>query len=120
MPRAMVRETTYKLSEIKKTPDGRQAVITSSYALSDQRVKNWPKPYSGSFRMKGMFGFLRNYKMKSISGTGTQIFNLDTGQVESERQQYRIDIETDFLMPLGDTKPKLIIQQKLEVQLLDQ
>lgn len=120
MPRAIVRETTYKLSEIKKTPDGRQAVITSSYALSDQRVKNWPKPYSGRFRMKGMFGFLRNYRMKSLSGTGTQIFNLDTGQVESEQQQYRLDIEADFLMPLGDTKPKLIIQQKLEVQLLDQ
>ncbi len=119
MPRAMVRETTYKLSEIKETPDGRQAVITSSYALSDQRVKNWPKPYSGRFRMKGMFGFLRNYKMKSLSGTGTQIFNLDTGQVESEQQQYRIDIEADFLMPLGDSKPRLIIQQKMEVQLLD-
>ncbi len=120
IPRAVVRETTYKLSEIKETPDGRQAVITSSYALSDQRVKNWPKPYSGRFRMKGMFGFLRNYRMKSLSGTGTQIFNLDTGQVESEQQQYRVDIDTDFLMPLGDTKPKLIIQQKLEVQILDQ
>lgn len=119
MPRAKARETTYKLSEIKEAPDGRRAVITSSYALSDQRVENRPKAYSGKFRMKGMFGFLRNYRMKSLSGTGTQIFNLDTGQIESEQQQYQVDIEADFLMPLGDTKPRLMIQQKLKVKLLD-
>ncbi len=70
--------------------------------------------------MKGMFGFLRNYKTTSLSGTGTQIYNLDTGQVEREQQQYRVDVEADFLMPLGDTKPKLIIQQKIKVRLLDQ
>lgn len=120
MPRAVVKETTYKLSEIKDTANGRHAVITSSYALSNQRLKNWPKPYSGRFRMKGMFGFLRNYKTISLSGTGTQIYNLDTGQIESEQQQYRVDVEADFLMPLGDTKPKLIIRQKIKVQLLDQ
>jgi hypothetical protein len=120
MPRAVVKETTYELTEIKETPAGRVAVITGSYTLSDQRVKNWPKPYLGKFRMKGMFGFLRNYKTTSINGTGRQIFNLDTGQVESEQQQYQVDVEADFLMPLGDTRPKLIIQQKIEVQLLDQ
>jgi hypothetical protein len=120
MPIPAGRETTYTLTEIKETDSGRKAVITSSYKLSDSRVKNWPRPYTGQFSMRGMFGFLRNFKLRSLEGTGEQIFNIDTGTLESEEQQYKVHIDAGFLMPLGDTVPTVTVDQKISIELLGQ
>jgi len=119
IPIIAVRDTTYTLQEITETPDGRKAVISSSYVLSDKKLANWPKPYSERFAMKGMFGFLRNYKYQSLEGQGKQIFNIDTGVVESEQQHYRMTISAAFLLPLGDSVPIITIDQKINVELLD-
>jgi hypothetical protein len=118
LPLTMARDTTYTLSAFEDTDSGRNAVITSSYELSKTRVKNWPKPYSGSFNMKGMFGFLRNFKFRSIEGSGKQIFNIDAGTLVSEQQQYQVLIEAGFMMPLGDMVPLITIDQKINIQLL--
>jgi hypothetical protein len=120
LPLPTSRDTTYTLSEVNETDTGRKAVITSSYQLNNTRVKNWPKPYSGSFNMRGMFGFLRNFKFRSLEGSGKQIFNIDTGTLESEQQQYKIHIEAGFMMPLGDTVPTVTINHKMSIQLLGQ
>jgi len=120
MPIPAARETTYTLAEVQKTDSGRKAVITSSYKLDDSRVKNWPSPYTGSFNMKGIFGFLRNFKFRSLEGTGRQIFNIDSGTLQSEEQQYKVHIDAGFMMPLGDTVPTVTIDQKISIELLGQ
>ena len=120
MPIPAARETTYTLDRVEETDSGRKAVIASSYKLSDSRVKNWPKPYTGKFNMKGMFGFLRKFKLRSLEGAGEQIFNIDTGTLESEQQHYKIQIEAGFMMPLGDTVPTVTVDQKISIELLGQ
>ncbi len=118
LPLPTARETTYTLTEVNQTDTGRKAVIASSYQLSNKRVKNWPKPYGGKFSMRGMFGFLRNFKFRSLEGSGTQVFNIDTGTLESEQQQYKVHIEAGFMMPLGGTVPTITVDQKISIQLL--
>ncbi|RLB88569.1 MAG: hypothetical protein DRH10_07385 [Deltaproteobacteria bacterium] len=118
MPIPAARETTYTLDRVEETDSGKKAVITSTYKLSDSRVKNWPRPYKGQFNMRGMFGFLRNFKFRSLEGAGEQIFNIDTGTIENEQQHYKVHIDAGFMMPLGDTVPTVTIDQKISVQLL--
>jgi hypothetical protein len=120
MPIPAARETTYTLDRVEETDSGRKAVIVSSYKLSDSRVKNWPRPYTGNFNMRGMFGFLRNFKFRSLEGAGEQIFNIDTGTLESEQQHYKVHIEAGFMMPLGDTVPTVTVDQKISIKLLGQ
>lgn len=118
MPIRTVRETTYTLSEVQETQTGRKAVIDSSCRLSDSPVKNWPRPYTGKFNMKGMFGFLRNYKFDSLEGSGRQVFDIDAGRLDSKQQEYKLKVHADFLLPLGDTAPTVTIEQKMSAQLL--
>ena len=119
IPILAVRETTYTFDEVTETPDGRKAVINSAYTLSDEKPANRPRPYTGGFAMKGMFGFLRNYKYLSLVGQGKQIFNIDAGLVESDQQQYKMIISAAFMLPLGDSVPIITIDQKISVELLD-
>ncbi len=119
IPIVAVRETTYTFEDVTETPDGRKAVISSVYTLSDEKLANCPTPYTGRFAMKGMFGFLRNYKYQSLVGQGKQIFNIDAGIVESDQQQYKMTIGAAFMLPLGDSVPIITIDQKISVELLD-
>jgi len=124
MPIPTVRKTTYTLAEVSQTPQGRKAIIQSSYEkLADESVgevlDDWPKPYSGMFRMSGMFGFLKGYRIRSIEGTGRDVFNIDAGVVESQQRQLKIKVSARFLLPLGDSKPSLLIEQKISTELLN-
>ncbi|MCK5226181.1 MAG: hypothetical protein KAQ89_05640, partial [Planctomycetes bacterium] len=76
------RDVTYSLKEIRQTEKGQIAVIASSYSLAESVPRNWPMPYSGKFRMSGMFGFLRGYKVIKLQGKGEELFNIDSGQIE--------------------------------------
>ena len=69
--------------------------------------------------MRGMFGFLKGYDFKTLEGTGTQIFNIDTGTVESDVQEYKMVIDAAFLLALGDSTPHITIDQKISVKLLN-
>ncbi|MCK4913424.1 MAG: hypothetical protein KAS69_02360 [Planctomycetes bacterium] len=111
------RDVTYTLKEIRQTEKGQIAVITSSYSLADSAPQNWPMPYSGKFRMSGMFGFLRGYKALSLQGKGEELFNIDSGQIEKYNQNYQLQIEAVFPMALGEN-PKIIIDQTLTMQLI--
>ncbi|MCK5473516.1 MAG: hypothetical protein KAI59_05740, partial [Planctomycetes bacterium] len=111
------RDVIYTLKEIRQTEKGQIAVITSSYSLADSAPQNWPMPYSGKFRMSGMFGFLRGYKALSLQGKGEELFNIDSGQIEKYNQNYQLQIEAVFPMALGEN-PKIIIDQTLTMQLI--
>ncbi len=120
VPMIAARRTTYTFDNIMDTPEGRKAVIKSSYELTKSELENWPKPYSDRFAMKGMFGFLRNYQYQSVEGTGKQIFNIDTGTVENDRQEYKMIMTAAFMMPLGDSVPVITIDQRITTELLDE
>lgn len=119
IPMIAVRETTYTFDEIEETADGRMASIDSSYVLIKAKLQNWPTPYSSRFAMRGMFGFLRNYKYESLEGTGRQIFDMDMGVVRSDQQQYTMKISAAFMLPLGDSKPMITINQKMSAELIN-
>jgi len=118
VPLVAARTTSYTFDGVSETQEGRKAVITSSYELTDEALDNWPSPYGREFTMRGMFGFLRNYQFKSIQGSGRQIFNIETGTVEKDVQQYKLILNAGFLMPLGTSVPVLTIDQNMMAELL--
>ncbi|MHC5082981.1 MAG: hypothetical protein ACYTET_03455 [Planctomycetota bacterium] len=112
------RVTTYTLDSFQEPAtenDHRKAVIKSTYGLSEEPMENFIRPYEGSFQMRGLFGFLRNYHFKSMQGQGTQIFNMDKGLIESDRQEYTLNVDAAFMLPLGDSKPVLTVNQTMTI-----
>jgi len=112
------RDVTYTLDEIRRSEKGRLAVIRSSYTLAKSVPRSWPIPYSGRFKMSGTFGFLRRYKVLDLQGSGEELFNIDAGRTEQYNQQYQMQLEASFPMPLG-ANPRITIEQKLTMQLLE-
>jgi len=113
------RETTYTLSEILDTPQGRKAKITSSYALSEPIREGFPRPYTGGYRLKGsLFAVLTNYKFTHLQGGGEQLFNIDTGTLERDQQQYQVKMDASFILPLGDSVPRVTVNQKFLTELV--
>ena len=119
IPFPTFRNTKYTFSEIMPSESGNKAVITSSFSLSDTQLDNWPRPFEGKFRMKGTFGFLRNYQYLSLEGEGREIFDIETGIMRSLQQKYRMEMSADFMLPLGDSEPGIVIDQKMSIQLVD-
>jgi hypothetical protein len=119
VPNMPCRITTFTLDSTKEENSQQKAVINSTYQISPKTVENFPKPYEGSFQMRSLFGFLRDYKFQTIQGQGQQVFNLTTGQVESDTQQYDLSATASFPFPLGDSVPHLNIHQTMTVKLLD-
>jgi hypothetical protein len=118
------RTTTYVLDQIIQDPNvpaqPRKARVTSTYALSETPLEDYIRPYEeGKFQMRGLFGFLRNFQFKHLEGSGTQVFNIDDGLVESDRQQYLLDVTARFMLPLGDSLPMLKIDQKISIERIE-
>ena len=113
------RDVTYTLDKIRPSEKGRLAVITSSYNAADSVPRSWPIPYWGSFQMAGPFGFYRNYKVLSLQGRGEELFNIDAGRTERYDQQYELQLSASLLLPLPGAKPKITINQKLTMELLE-
>lgn len=109
------RSVEYTLSEIRETDNGRVAVIKSVYSPSETVPDSWAVPYSGYFQMKGTFGFLRGYKILELTGTGEELFNLDTGRIERQQQEYQMKISAKFPLGLG-IEPEINIRQKLTME----
>jgi len=116
------RTTTYTLDSISdEDSQPRKAAISSVYTLSETPMDEYIRPYEeGKFQMRGLFGFLRNFQFKHIEGAGTQIFNLDDGLVESDTQQYLLNITATFMLPLGDSLPVLTVDQKISIERIEQ
>jgi len=113
------RNVTYTLEQMRESEKGRIAVIRSDYSIAESVPSDWPKPYpSGRFQMKGTFGFLVKYKLLDLKGSGEELFNIDTGRIQSARQNYKMLLRASMLLPLGP-KPEITIRQNLTTQLLD-
>ena len=113
------RNVTYELAEIRQSERGRLAVIKSCYSPTDAVPEDrWPPlPYYGRFQMSVTFGFLRGYKILELSGTGEEIFNIDTGRLEKANQQYEVLMEASI--PMGiEAHPHVTIKQNFKTQLL--
>lgn len=118
------RTTTYTLDEIVEDPNApdqpRKARISSTYALSETPLEEYIRPYEeGKFQMRGLFGFLRQFQFKHIKGSGSQVFNIDDGLVESDRQHYLLDVTARFMLPLGDSLPVLKVDQKIVIDRIE-
>jgi len=114
------RKTTYTLdSFITEENQPKKAVIKSTYAISETKKQDFPFPYEGRFQMRGMMGFLRNYKFLSLDGGGTQIFNMADGLIESDEQHYTMKVNATFMLPLGDSLPVLDVDQTISIKRID-
>jgi len=116
-----MRLTTYTLDSFVQEEDlPRKAVIKSEYRLAGP-VDTIPFPwlYEGSFQMRGVMGFLRNYRFNSLEGEGAQIFNMADGLIESDKQQYTLNVNASFLLPLGDSVPVLTVHQTIEIEQIE-
>jgi len=113
------RSVTYSLDEIRESENGKLAVISSSYDTTESVPNSWPIPYSGRFQMSGPFGFYRNYQILSLQGDSEEIFNIDVGRTEKYSQQYKMLMSASLLMPLPGVNPKITIEQKLTMELLE-
>jgi len=121
MPMRVARDVTYTLDSIRDSEQGRIAVIHSNYSFSKSVPSDWPKPYRGAFQMRGMFGFLRGYKISSVAGKGEQLFNIDSGRIERDKQEYVLEATAAMMMPLGKDsgKPTIKIKQTLTTELAE-
>jgi len=115
------RNVDYTLEEIRQDPNdpnNRVAVIGSSYSLLWPNPKEWPVPYTESFQMSGIFGFLRDYKMVDIQGHGQELFNIGAGRTEQYTQKYTMRATSSLPMGLGGVNPKITIEQTMTMQLI--
>lgn len=124
IPKPVPRNVTYALAEVTTEGSADRAMITSDYSLGTEPMTGFPMPYTGSFRMRGMFGFFRGYEVLELAGDGRQIFNVDAGRIESGRQQYRLTLSA--AMPgsrgssLGSGRPAITINQTFTTRLLNE
>ncbi len=119
--RMPMRTTTYTLDSFITGPDGhRKAVIKSTYEIAEpEGEERFPYPYEGMFQMRGIMGFLRNFKFLSLEGTGTQIFNMEKGLIESDQQDYTMKVNAAFMLPLGDSLPMLTVEQTTSIEQIE-
>jgi hypothetical protein len=118
----MVRSAAYTLAAVEPN-DGKIAVINAKYGLSKELApRSWPFPYSGSFQMRGVFGFLRGYQVLGLDGTGSFKYSVEKGRLESMDQQYKVQVKAEMPFALGEASttpmPNMVIDQKLSAQLL--
>ena len=114
------RLTTYTLDSFSTEENQpKKAVIKSKYEISETKKQDFPFPYEGRFQMRGLMGFLRNYKFLSLDGGGTQIFNMNDGLIESDQQHYTMKVNATFMLPLGDSLPVLDVDQKITIKRID-
>ena len=118
IPNVPVRTTTYTLDSFTTDDSGQTiAVIKSTYALSETAPKQkFPQSYDGRFQMRGLMGFLRNYQFLSMEGAGEQVFNVNEGLIESDKQHYTMTVNAAFMLPLGDSLPVLTVDQTVSIE----
>jgi hypothetical protein len=86
------RDVKYQFAGATEVNGVSLAEITSSYKLSKKSPAGVPLPYSGTFQMRGTFGFLRGYQVLSIEGTGRQLFDIKRGLIKSDTQRYQAKV----------------------------
>ena len=111
------RDVNYILAEVRPDPNNQIAVIDSNYFLLYPVPSDWPVPYTESFSMSGMFGFLRGYKVLDLQGQGQELFNVTAGRIVTDTQKYTMNIQSSLPLLAGVT-PKITIEQTLVMDLI--
>ncbi|MBC8481991.1 MAG: hypothetical protein H8D47_04920 [Planctomycetes bacterium] len=113
------RNVTYTFEGAEETEQGRFAVINSDYSIPQTQQIDWPTPYVGKMRLSGRFGTLRNYKLLELQGTGKEYYNTEKERIEKYSQQYKTVFSASFLLPMPGLNPKITIDQKISMELLE-
>ncbi|MBN1787105.1 MAG: hypothetical protein JW806_01775 [Sedimentisphaerales bacterium] len=92
------------------------AEITSSYTLSGLSPEGIPMPYTGSFQMRGTFGFLRGYQVNSLTGRGRLFYDIERGLIQSDVQQYHTEAAASVF---GLATANLSIDQTITMTLME-
>jgi hypothetical protein len=111
------RDVEYQFKGITEANGVSLAEITSSYNLSPKSPAGVPVPYSGSFQMRGTFGFLSGYQMLFIKGTGRQLYDIKRGLIKSDTQQYQAKASASIFSLAG---ADIIIDQTITMTLIEQ
>ena len=112
------RDVTYRLEEIRQSEKGQLAVISNSYSAAQSVPQSWPIPYTGRFQMSGKFGFLGNYQLLDLQGSGEELFNVTLGRTEQYTQHYQLLLQASIPLGIGEN-PKITIIQNLTMDLLE-
>jgi hypothetical protein len=113
------RDVEYQFAGITESNNVSLAEIASSYKLS-QTPPATPLPYSGTFYMRGTFGFLRGYRVQSIEGSGQQLYDIKRGLIKSDTQQYRAKVSASIFGLGSDTvEPNIEINQTITMTLVE-
>jgi hypothetical protein len=113
------RDVQYRLDEIRPGDNGPVAVIKSTYSLAASAPAGWPVPYAGRFQMAGTFGFLGPYEVQGLEGSGEELFNVEAGRTERQRQKYTLRIAA-ALPPMGvRANPHITIDQILTTEFVE-
>lgn len=108
----------YTLDSVAAGEQGETAVINSLFTSAETVSEDWVVPYKGSFRMKGTFGFLRNYKLESLEGEGKDVFDIDKGLVRKRVYDYTARFGASLMFPIGGSSPSVTVEQHYEMELL--
>lgn len=119
-PSKVGRDVAYKLAGVVESNNVYYADITSTYSLSKTPPADAPMPYSGSFQMRGTFGFLQGYKVLSINGTGRQLFDIKKGLIKSDTQHYKTEVSASiFGLGSNTVEPNIKIDQTTTMTLVE-
>lgn len=82
-------------------------------------VKTLPKPYKVAHQMRGMFGFLTNYRVDTLEGSLEAVYDAGSALLRSCRQEYDMKMTASFMLPLGDSVPMLDVKQTINMELIE-
>lgn len=113
------RDVEYKFAGIVESNGVSCAEITSSYKLSQSQPAA-SLPYSGSFQMRGTFGFLRGYRVQSIEGSGVQLYDIKRGLIKSDTQHYKAEVSASvFGLGSDMIEPNIEVNQTMTMTLAE-
>jgi len=113
------RIITYTVETLEEQQQVKLASVSTRYQLREKPLLNFPLPYEGSYQIRGsLFSVLRSFRHESLEGTGRLVFNLTDGQLEFAQDDYTLITAADFILPLGDSLPKLTVRQHIRIERL--
>jgi hypothetical protein len=113
------RLITYTVDRLEDRQVTRMAAVSTRYQLREKPLLNFPLPYEGSYQIRGsLFSVLHGYRHESLEGSGRLLFNLTEGQLESAEEDYTLQTSANFILPLGDSLPKLTVRQHIQIERL--
>lgn len=114
------RDVKYKFAGVVESNNVSYAKIVSSYKLSSAPPAGVDMPYSGSFYMRGTFGFLRGYRVQSIEGGGQQLYDIKRGLIKSDSQHYNAKVSASIFGLGSDTiEPNIEVDQTITMTLVE-